>query len=56
MPNKRAESKKLFGVSFDKELLAIIDAECRRLGITRVEFLRQAAEAKIKPKAPTKKP
>jgi metal-responsive CopG/Arc/MetJ family transcriptional regulator len=56
MPNKRAENKKLFGVSFDRELLATIDVECRRLGISRVEFLRQAAEAKIQPKTPKKKP
>jgi metal-responsive CopG/Arc/MetJ family transcriptional regulator len=50
MPNQRSKDKKLFGVSFDRSLLALIDAECKRRGITRVEFLRDAAETKLNPK------
>ncbi len=47
MPNVRSVNKRLFGVSMDRALLRAIDAECRRMGITRVEFLRQAAEARL---------
>jgi metal-responsive CopG/Arc/MetJ family transcriptional regulator len=47
MPNKRSPDKKLFGVSFEKELLQTIAEHCKKHGINRVEFLRQAAELKL---------
>lgn len=47
MPNQRDKNKKLFSVSMDKKVLAQIEAACKELGITRVEFLRLAAEEKL---------
>ena len=50
MPNQRDKNKKLFSVSMDKKTLAQIEAVCKELGITRVEFLRRAAEEKLSAK------
>lgn len=50
MPNKRADNKRLFGVSLDKDLVKAIDDQCAKEGITRVEFFRRAAEAKLNSK------
>jgi len=47
MPNQRDKNKKLFSVSMDKKTLALIEAACKELGISRVEFLRMAAEEKL---------
>jgi metal-responsive CopG/Arc/MetJ family transcriptional regulator len=47
MPNNRAINKRVFGVSFDRQLLAAVDRQCKVQGITRVEFLRLASEAQL---------
>lgn len=48
MPNKRADDKKQFTAAFRKEELARIDAFAQKLGITRTEFLRKAAEEALR--------
>lgn len=48
MPNKRADDKKQFTAAFRKEELARIDALAQKLGITRTEFLRKAAEEALR--------
>lgn len=50
MPNQRSPHKKGFGIYLDAKLLERIKEYCVRHGIDRVEFLRQAAEAKLKQK------
>lgn len=47
MPNQRDKNKKLFSVSMDKKLLAQIEKICKEMGISRVEFLRLAAQEKL---------
>lgn len=47
MPNQRDKNKKLFSVSMDKRLLAQIEKICKEMGISRVEFLRLAAQEKL---------
>lgn len=48
MPNKRAANKRQFGMVLDKDIVERIDEYCRKNGITRVEFFRRAAEARLK--------
>lgn len=47
MPNKRASNKKGFGIYLDAGLLQEIEGYCKKHGINRVEFLKQAAEARL---------
>lgn len=48
MPNQRDKNKRLFSVSMEKELLEEIQAFCERHNLNRVEFLRLAAEEKLR--------
>ncbi len=48
MPNQRDPKKRLFSVSIDRKVLEKIEEECRKLGISRVEYLRMAALEKLK--------
>lgn len=48
MPGVRATDKKQFTAAFKKDELEKIDAEARRMGITRTEFLRRAAAQFLK--------
>lgn len=47
MPNQRDKNKKLFSIAIDKKVLAAVEEAARRMGLTRVEFLRIAAEEKL---------
>lgn len=47
MPNQRDKNKKLFSVSIDKKVLAAVEEAAKRMGLTRVEFLRIATEEKL---------
>lgn len=47
MPNQRDKNKKLFSVAVDKKMLAEIEKEAKKLGISRVEYLRLAAVEKL---------
>ena len=44
MPNQRAANKQQFGITFNKEDLAAIDAAAKAEGITRTEFILRAAK------------
>jgi uncharacterized protein (DUF1778 family) len=48
MPNQRAVNKKQFGITLTKEEISRIDAAAREAGMTRTEFMRQAALAALK--------
>lgn len=48
MPGVRATDKKQFTAAFKKDELEKIDAEARKMGITRTEFLRRAAAQFLK--------
>lgn len=47
MPNQRAVNKKQFGITLTKEEVARIDAAAQAAGMTRTEFMRQAALAAL---------
>ena len=47
MPNQRAVNKKQFGITLTKEEVARIDAAAKEAGLTRTEFMRQAALAAL---------
>lgn len=47
MPNQRAVNKKQFGITLTKEEVARIDAAAKEAGMTRTEFMRQAALAAL---------
>jgi metal-responsive CopG/Arc/MetJ family transcriptional regulator len=47
-PSQRAVNKKVFSVSFEKELIEAIEAECKRLGINRNAFIKLATREKLK--------
>ena len=53
MPDQRSKDKHVFGVSLDKKLLSQIDRYCKAEGITRTEFFRRMAEAKLNVKTNT---
>ena len=53
-PSQRAANKQVFSVSFERELVAAIAEECKRLGIDRNAFIMAAAKEKLK-KEQTKK-
>lgn len=43
-----SKNKKQVTVAIDRKLLAEVEEAARRQGVTRVEFLRRAAEEKLK--------
>lgn len=47
-PSQRAAHKQVFSVSFERELVAAIAEECKRLGIDRNAFIMAAAKEKLK--------
>ncbi len=47
MPNQRATNKKQFGVTLTKEVVAAIDADAAKLGITRTDYIREAVLMKL---------
>lgn len=47
MPNQRATNKKQFGLTLTKEVVAAIDADAAKLGITRTDYIREAVLMKL---------
>lgn len=42
MPNKRAENVRVISLTLDKDLLALTEQSAARLGITRLQWIREA--------------
>lgn len=50
MPNKRAENIKRVTVTIDDELLRLLEAECKKTGVNRLDVIREAIASHIKNK------
>jgi metal-responsive CopG/Arc/MetJ family transcriptional regulator len=50
MPNKRADNIKRVTITIDDELLYLLEAECKRAGVNRLEVIREAIATHVKNK------
>ena len=50
MPNKRADNIKRVTITIDDELLCLLEAECKRAGVNRLDVIREAIAVHVKNK------
>lgn len=48
MPGKRADNIKRVTITIDDELLRLLEAECKKAGVNRLEVIREAIAGYIK--------
>lgn len=50
MPNKRADNIKRVTITIDDELLRLLEVECKKAGVNRLDVIREAIASHIKNK------